>query len=299
MELLKNPIIKKIAQCIINIILCVRKKTLNKEYIDEIPIIEVPDSLLDKRLLDCTLLLAHNAYYSDIFLGGAISSIESIKRVINIGIRAFELDIHDRHNRLELYHYSRNIDIETSSRIPFDNNLCTIINNIAWKRYIDYPLFICLELDIIHKQSYNALANILANTFGDKLFIRDSNKSLAEYTIDELRNKVIIIALSKYTTGISESFDKIISVSSLFNKVYENNNYENIMTHMDNKKELINKTTTLRSVYPHTTFTAKNYDIQPFRESGYNFIGVDIQTNNDNYTKIKSMFNNFKSPILY
>lgn len=171
-----------------------------------------------------------------------------------------------------------------------DSNYKEIYNHLSFSETIDKVdeyflsepnphsnnvLFLNLRIHSGNIEIYNKISEILVNKFTNSTKeILYYSKKIENYTLEELKNKIIImvdiIHHPKYIPIFEASkLYKITLIS--FGKNFENS------AHNENNSELqtLNK---LSSIYPNNTSTAKNYDFMKGIENKYVFIYMNIQT---------------------
>lgn len=142
-------------------------------------------------------------------------------------------------------------------------------------------LFLNLRIHSGNIEIYNKIAEILLNKFtnSSKELLYHSKK-LIHYTLEELKNKIIImvdiIHQPKYIPIFEAS--KLYKITLIkFGKNFENNaQHEN-----NSDEQIINN---LSSIYPNNTSSAKNYDFMKGIDKKYVFIFMNNQTK-DAYLK--------------
>lgn len=170
---------------------CSCYQSYSYKWIDR-PYINV-DTLEHKemKLINTTCMSSHNSTIDDLQIMGP-SHVNILKETLNMGFRMIELDIfHKHHTDIPVVsHGKQKYNLQVTSSVLFET-CCDVIQKYGWKD-TNLPLFMNLEINTANKRALINLETILFKKFHTRILVQD-NKMLKDYTLSELKNKLIIM----------------------------------------------------------------------------------------------------------
>ena len=236
------------------------------------PIESRPD-LLNKPFKEFYINSSHNSYISD-FQNATILQKGTITKVLQLGARCIELDIHNKNGVLVVAH--GNESILTTTSLPLTDILQEIKDN-AFKT--SDPLFLTLEIISKDPDSMSKLRLLLIEYFQDKMldnryklnYTNEDYKSYNNATMGELLNKIII--QTSRTSGITDIIDRGFLI-----------NYPNTHTNSYNSGYMYR-------IYLDGGFESNfsfNFDPEPFWKNRCNMIALNFNSYDKHlYTNMK------------
>lgn len=232
---------------------------------EDFPFLSVENlNLKNKKLLDCTCMSSHNSTINELQIFGN-SSIDSLLKTINLNFRMIELDLFNSYKSSKpvVSHGRSANNLQVTSSISFEQ-CCRVISKYAWK-CTDLPLFLNLEIVTKNMETLDKINFLIHQYFHERLLV-DNKKNLKGYTIDELRNKIIIISTS--------------------NHIHSYHTYLQNIPH--NSSSLINSRE-LSRIYPANIIFSNNYDFTEYSSS--NFISMNVEYDDEYLKDYLNFFN--------
>lgn len=153
-------------------------------------------------------------------------------------------------------------------------------------------LFLNFRINSNNKEIYNEIANILKKTFNQKAEIFNpitESKSIDEYTLDELKHKVIIMV----DLNASPNFKNLFYTTEL-SKLTLIKLGSNELNHAIQENEVIYQGSgSLSSIYPKKQMHVKNYDYKTKGiQNNFHFVFMNYQLKDNWLKKYNDEFNN-------
>jgi len=246
--------------------------------------IETKTYLLDKPLKEFYVNSSHNSYIP-CNQNLDIASLDSIKKVLLMGARCIELDIHERNNEPVVAH--GRFGILTTTYLSFKDCIDIIVK---YGFFTSDPLVLFIEVRTTKKCVLKKISNIIKSKFGNRLLsneykINNKNKKrFIDEPIKNLLNKVIIIN----STDINTNLEDILDDNTETYKDIINVHSDTIITYNNN-----NNMYRIYSVPSICLQFSCNYDPVVHWKNKVNFVALNFQTLDDGLIKNHTMFKNY------
>jgi hypothetical protein len=255
--------------------------------------IETKTYLLDKPFREFYVNSSHNSFIP-CNQNLDISSLDSIKKVLLMGARSIELDIHEKNNKPVVAHGTKkNL---TTTYLPFEDCI-DIIVKYGFQTSDPLVLFI----DIITKNDIvlKKISEIIKLKLGDRLLSKEFKignwqKQFIDEPIKNLLNKIIIVSTYGVRTNLRDIFDnvtddKILKNSGYFVNIINSNN-KIIDDNNNNNNNIMKRKYPYGDIWSHFSY---NYDPVVHWKNKVNFVSLNFQTFDDALFKNYIMFKDY------
>ena len=235
--------------------------------------------ILNKPFNEFYINTSHNTYISQ-FQNFSIIDGNIIKHILNIGIRAIELDIHSYNNIPIVAHGTDNFI--TTSFITFESCM-NIIKDYGF--LISDPLILFLEIKKNKPDIMLQIKNIILNTVGNKLLDKtfkisqNESKLFINEPIINLLNKIIIINTTSNNINLEDILDYPYQVKNI-----------------DEYSIIPNDNKYMKRIYPAGNISrhlSSNVNPKVFWEKKVNFVAINCQTIDNNFIKNYNFFREY------
>jgi hypothetical protein len=240
--------------------------------------IETKIYLLDKPFKEFYVNSSHNSYIP-CNQNFDIASLYSIKKVLLMGARCIELDIHEKNNMPVVSHGK--FGILTTSYLPLKDCL-DVINKYGF--LTSDPLVLFIEVCVTNKSVLKKISNIIKLKFGNRLLSNEykikkkNNKKFIDEPIKNLLNKIIIVNSTSINTNLEDILDDNVCQ-------IKNNNSNTLIT-----------TKKMQRIYSAPSICLNfscNYDPIVHWKNKANFVSLNFQTLDDALIKNYTMFKKY------
>ena len=247
--------------------------------------IETKTYLLDKPLKEFYVNSSHNSYVP-CNQNLDIASLESIKKVLLMGARCIELDIHERNNEPVVAH--GRFGILTTTYLSLEDCI-DVINKYGF--LTSDPLVLVIEVRATNGSVLKKTSDIIKSKLGNRLLsneykINNKNKKrFIDEPIKNLLNKVIIVNY----TSINKNLEDIL----------DDNNFNQIINYNSNTiktNNYIYNCNCMQRIYSVPSICLQfscNYDPVLHWKKKANFVALNFQTFDDALIKNYTMFKNY------
>jgi len=259
--------------------------------------IETKKYLLDKPLREFYINSSHNSYIA-CNQNLDIASLEAIKKILLMGVRCIELDIHEKNNMPVVAHGNK--QILTTTYLQLEDCLDIIIK-YGFKTSDPLILFIevLTENDIVLKKINEMIKlkfgnRLLSNEFKKNKYLNltikepatnNYYKQFINEPIKNLLNKIIIINTSNINRNLEDILDDDTSSSVVTNIINsDNKNTECYSENIMKRKYLYG------DIYSNFSY---NYDPIIHWKNKVNFVSLNFQTFDNALFKNYLMFKNY------
>lgn len=214
------------------------------------------DTVKDFHVHQCKIQSSHNTSLGDFQMFDKCN-IDIIMNALNLNFRMLELDLfeNDATKEILVSHGFKNTTV--TGCLSFIDCL-NVIHEYAWK-CTDLPLFLVLETSVNSKRFFRNIDTLLETTFQSRL--PSLKGKLKNYTIKELRNKIIILTTFdglKWSSGCLYGKNRCIINKSHKSKFLDEETEGN----------------DLYRIYPANTLVSSNYDFTKF--ASCQFVCINI-----------------------
>lgn len=253
---------------------------LSKEIINNINIkpIETKPSLLDKPFKEFYVNSSHNSFIP-CNQNLDIVSLNSLKKVLLMGARCIEIDIHEK-NGLPIVAHGTD-KILTTTYLPLEDCI-DVINKYGFKT--SDPLVLFIEVVTKNDNVLKKISEIVKKKFGDRLLSNEYKINKSKRFIDEpiknLLNKIIIVNSS----FVYNNLEDILDDDTL-------NNINN-----GDSNSLVNNNNYMRRVYSYPRVCLQfscNYDPIVHWKNRANFVALNFQTLDKALLKNYTLFKDY------
>jgi len=240
--------------------------------------IETKIYLLDKPFKEFYINSSHNSYIP-CNQNFDIASLYSIKKVLLMGARCIELDIHEKNNMPVVAH--GNFGILTTSYLPLKDCL-DVINKYGF--LTSDPLVLFIEVCVTNKSVLKKINNIIKSKFNNRLLSNEykinkkNNKKFIDEPIKNLLNKIIIVNSTSINTNLEDILD---------DNVYQ------IKNNISNTLITTNKMQRIYSAPSICLQFSCNYDPIVHWKNKTNFVSLNFQTLDNALIKNYTMFKKY------
>lgn len=186
--------------------------------------------LNDVKLIDCSCMSSHNSTINSFQIFGN-SNLNNLLKTINLNFRMIELDVFTSHKHKSskpvVSHGRTKNNLQVTSSVSFEKCI-KMISEYAW-RCTDLPLFLTLEVNTKEPKTLIRVNEILLKYLSERMIPDIPNKSLKNYTISELRGKIVLISSTEsvisnqiYLQNVSHTHSGILNRNEL-SRIYPNN----------------------------------------------------------------------------
>jgi len=238
--------------------------------------IETKPYLLDKPFREFYVNSSHNSYIP-CNQNLDIASLDSIKKVLLMGARCIELDIHEKNNMPVVAHGLPKL--LTTTYLPFEDCIDVIVK---YGFQTSDPLVLFIEVvttnDIVLKKISEIIKSKLGNRLLSNEYKINKGKKFIDEPIKNLLNKIIIVNSS----GVSKNLEDILD-----------DNTRNNINNFDSKTRNNTNNNFMKRIYSHPSICLQfscNYDPVVHWKNKANFVSLNFQTFDDALFKNYIMF---------
>jgi hypothetical protein len=239
--------------------------------------IETKTYLLDKPFKEFFVNSSHNSYIP-CNQNLDITSLDSIQKVLLMGARCIELDIHEKNNIPVVAHGTS--ELLTTTYLSLEDCIDVIVK---YGFLTSDPLVLFIEVNTTNDSVLKKISNIIKSKLDNRLLsneykINNNNKRFIDEPIKNLLNKIIIVN----STSINKNLEDILDDNTYQIK---NNNSDTIIT-----------TNYMQRIYSIARICLQfscNYDPVIHWKNKANFVSLNFQTFDDALIKNYTMFKNY------
>lgn len=239
--------------------------------------IETKTYLLDKPFKEFYVNSSHNSYIP-CNQNLDIASLDSIKKVLLMGARCIELDIHENNNEPVVAHGTSSFF--TTTYLSFEDCIDVIVE---YGFLTSDPLVLFIEVNTTNDSVLKKISNIIKSKLDNRLLsneykINNNNKRFIDEPIKNLLNKIIIVN----STSINKNLEDILDDNTYQIK---NNNSNTIIT-----------TNYMQRIYSMANICLQfscNFDPVIHWKNKANFVSLNFQTFDDALIKNYTMFEKY------
>jgi hypothetical protein len=251
-------------------------------YNNNIKPIETKNYLLDKPFKEFYVNSSHNSYIP-CNQNLDIASLDSIKKVLLMGAKCIELDIHDKNNTPVVAHGI--FGLLNTSYLSLEDCLDVVVK---YGFLTSDPFVLFIEVNTTNESVLKKTSDIIKSKLGDRLLSNEykiknnNNKRFIDEPIKNLLNKVIIVN----STSINKNLEDILDDNTYQIK---NNNSNTFLTNNNNYKYM-------KRIYSFPSicsYFSCNYDPVIHWKNKANFVSLNFQTLDDALIKNHTMFKNY------